>query len=96
MNAVEIGALLVGWWITGFLSSRYWWKKDYEVSLSSNILLAWSGLLGPIAWPMGWFLHACRNPEAISKPKARSYATRDSRRTDVADSKAILGALDTP
>lgn len=50
-----------GAWLIGFAGVRYWWRKTYKpAGVGDYVLFAWAGLLGPVAWVAGWYLHACQ------------------------------------
>jgi hypothetical protein len=45
------------WWISGVCSFIYWWIKDFDFEKSTALLAAYVGLIGPIAFIVGWFLY---------------------------------------
>lgn len=44
------------WWVSGVCSFTYWWIKDFDFEKSTALVAAYCGLIGPIAFVVGWFL----------------------------------------
>ena len=56
--------IIITWYVIGVVSFIYWWTEDYDFSHNELPLAVITGVLGPIAFLMGWTMHG-KNP---SKP----------------------------
>ena len=65
MNANSI----VGWawYIIGVVSFVYWWTKDSDLKVGDTVLMAMCGVLGPIAFIIGFIIHSSVNSILIKK-----------------------------
>ncbi len=57
MMLLEISLALL-WWLCGFCGFLFWWNRQYEGIGPVDILSgALAGVLGPMAWVVGWTVH---------------------------------------
>ena len=61
------------WYIIGISSFIYWWTTDYDLELNVSLILGLIiiGLVGPIAFLIGYSIHGKPNPKAIVLIKKR-------------------------
>jgi hypothetical protein len=45
------------WWLSGVCSFIYWWIKEFDFEKITAFVAAYVGLIGPIAFLVGWFLY---------------------------------------
>lgn len=57
MNWFLIFAII--WYAIGLYCFQYWWRRDFDLTSDWFLIFVWLviGLVGPIAWLMGSFLH---------------------------------------
>jgi len=49
--------LAIVWYIIGCLSFIYWWIKEFDFDVSCIIIMLSAGVLGLLAWPIGYIIH---------------------------------------
>ena len=49
--------IMLIWWVVGVAGFIFWWSKDWELEKSDLIFGIFIGLMGPLTWVAGWFLH---------------------------------------
>jgi hypothetical protein len=54
MNTIMLALL---WWFAGFGSFVYWWTSEEDLTSMAVIVGMFAGLLGPIAFVVGWAIH---------------------------------------
>ena len=59
--------LLALWFLSGSASFIFWWTKDQDFNVSEVPLALVCGLLGPISFILGWFMHGDK-PSFIKNP----------------------------
>ncbi len=50
--------IMLTWWVVGVAGFVFWWSKEFKLEvedLMASIFIG--GILGPLAWIAGWFLH---------------------------------------
>lgn len=52
-----IVTLYVIWYVVGVASFVYWWTKDHDLQLGEVIVAMFVGLIGPIAFLAGSYIH---------------------------------------
>lgn len=62
--------LMLLWWLSGVASYIFWWTKDYDLSLSDLYFSFGVGVIGPLAFPIGWDVHG-RTPKREEKTSQR-------------------------
>lgn len=45
------------WFCTGVSASLFWWNYQFSNLEYSSSIWILGGILGPIAWPVGYFIH---------------------------------------
>lgn len=55
---MDILVLIALWFFVGASGFIYWWTKDYDLTLAALPLVFGTALLGPLAWIVGWTIHA--------------------------------------
>jgi hypothetical protein len=53
---IILSALIV-WWVIGYQGFKFWWTHTRDFTTDDLGLAAMAGLLGPIAWLVGWWIH---------------------------------------
>ena len=57
METLTIIAFVIIWWIVGMAGYAYWWTKDSDLT-SHNIPQGIAvGIIGPLSWIVGGFIH---------------------------------------
>lgn len=47
----------LAWYVIGVLSFIFWWTKDYNITVFEVPLTLLIGIIGPIAFLIGWVVH---------------------------------------
>jgi len=50
-------AAFICWWVAGMLGFRFWWTTSYPIQEAPMEARIMTGLLGPFAWIIGYFIH---------------------------------------
>jgi hypothetical protein len=45
------------WWVTGSAGYCYWWTNEYDLRTDDIPMAVLTGILGPMAWFVGWSIH---------------------------------------
>lgn len=61
--------LFIAWWLSGFLSFVHWHRRDFDVTASVLPIAAAAGLIGPLAFPVGWWIHGNHGDGPVIFPK---------------------------
>ena len=48
---------IICWWVTGMWSFKYWYTKDYSITMAITPVWALSGVCGPLGYSLGWMIH---------------------------------------
>ena len=48
---------IISWWLTGVFSTIFWWIRESDFTTSDIPAIAIVGILGPIMWIIGYFIH---------------------------------------
>lgn len=64
-----LGVLVVGLWVaSGWASFVYWWTWEWDYTTDDRKVAAAAALVGPLAWFIGWHIHAGNGPTRYSTP----------------------------
>ena len=53
---MEIIIILI-WWMIGMSGFIFWWTKELDMDLNVFLFGCLVGLIGPITWIAGYFIH---------------------------------------
>lgn len=65
---------LAAWWIIGAAGFIYWWTREYDFTADLITLLIGCGLVGPLAWIVGYTIHGTSEdggPRVIFKKRKK-------------------------
>lgn len=60
-----VGAVL--WYLSGTASFVFWWTKTYDFEAGELFVAAFAGVVGPIAFLVGWSIHGERQRVLVRK-----------------------------
>lgn len=60
---------VVLWWLIGYISFIYWYRHDYDITMKELLFGTVVGVLGPIAFLVGWGIHSPNEPRIIFRKK---------------------------
>jgi hypothetical protein len=61
MTELLIIAAVVVWWVNGVLAIRWHWRREWgDLYMCYPALQAFVGILGPLAWLIGFWVHRKR------------------------------------
>lgn len=46
------------WWLLGVLGFIYWWTSEYDLELVDAVFSVFVGMLGPLSFIIGFFIHS--------------------------------------
>ena len=57
MNILLIVILAICWWTWGVFGFIYWYTKEWNLTGSDLVFTLFMGLMGPLNWITGRFIH---------------------------------------
>lgn len=64
---MEILLFLAAWYLSGVGSFIWWWTKDYNFGPTEAFMSIFIGLVGPIAFFLGWVIHGDKPTTVLIK-----------------------------
>ena len=64
-TTIPLILLIVLWYASGFFSFVYWWTRKHDFSSGEIWLACFIGLIGPFAYPLGWYIHTDDRPSKV-------------------------------
>jgi hypothetical protein len=55
------------WFIVGASGFIFWWTRNFDLTTNEIFIFVPTGLLGPLSWLIGWFLHESKAPRTLIK-----------------------------
>ena len=56
METLLITVLAICWYVSGICSFIYWWTKEYDFRSDDISTALFVGIIGILAWLVGWFI----------------------------------------
>lgn len=66
-----VGAGLVLWYCIGVAGFVFWFTKDHDIGIFEAVVGLFAGIMGPFAWPFGYWIHGDRSKPIVLIKKRR-------------------------
>lgn len=53
------------WCLVGTAGFVYWWTAEYDLTVATTFFAVLLGILGPLAWIVGWGIHGDRGEDRV-------------------------------
>lgn len=64
---IIVGSII--WYVIGCASFIYWWTNEYDFETSTVLVALCAGLIGPIAFLVGWGIHGSYQDKVLIKKR---------------------------
>lgn len=65
MTGGLITLVAILWYASGVASFIYWWTTQHDLSPDDLLIGLLVGIIGPLAWPVGYSVHGERKPTIL-------------------------------